>query len=333
MPALWAGRAQADGLEVEKAVALFQEGRRLAEQSRYGEACERFEQSLSLAEGIGTSFNLADCWERLGRTASAQALFTEVATSAKQAGQLERAQVASERAAALEARVARLSIEVESAAGAKPRVRRNGVEVAPSEWGKPLPVDPGVYEIQATAKDRTGFTRTVRVPATPAVVLVTIPALAASEAPRPEERTARARAAIEPEPVAEDSVPPPPPEAQHRFGAASIGLTALGVGGLAAGTYFLLKYRSANDEAKAICPNSVTCPRDSIDRHAELVDDAKTSRLGMFVGFGVGGAALSAALIAYLVPSSDKASDDHGGVVLSPVVADDGVGVFARARF
>jgi hypothetical protein len=331
---LVAPSAIADGLEAEKAVALFQEGRRLAAQARYGEACERFEQSLVLADGIGTRFNLADCLEHLGRTASAQALFTAVAAAAGRSGQNDRARVARERAAALEARVARLSIEVESSNEVRPVVRCNGKIVAEEDWGKPLPVDPGTYRVKASAPDHTTFSRSIQVPATASVVLVTVPELA-RESLREEEET---EVDDEPAPVLPE---PAPPAARpvRRFGPAAIGLTALGLGGVAAGTVFLLKYNSANDEAKAICPNSVTCPRGSIDRHDELVGDAKAARVGTFVGFGIGGVALTAALVSFLVPSYSQPEDDadrkddDAGVVFHPVVAREGGGVFASGRF
>src|SRR5579883_366085 len=53
------------------ATALFNEGRRLANQGRYNEACPKFAESQRLAPSGGTLMNLAECYERTGRTASA----------------------------------------------------------------------------------------------------------------------------------------------------------------------------------------------------------------------------------------------------------------------
>jgi hypothetical protein len=322
--------ARADNLQTEKAVALFEEGRRLASETRYGEACERFQQSLSLAEGIGTRFNLADCWEHLGRTASAQALFAQVAGRAAQSGQLDRAKLARERAAALEARVARLSIEVEEPSRGL-TVRRNGMAVSESDWGKALPVDPGSYTIEATALHRIRFARSVQVPATASVVMVIVPKLVA-----PPQKTS-SEADDEPRARGAPSVPSPIEPAQQaterRLGPLGISLTALGVTGLAVGSVFLLKYRSANQDAKDICAtSSVVCSRADIDRHEELVQDAKQARVGTFVGYGVGGTALAAALISYLFPSPNGAPD-RGNLVLNPVIAGGGAGLFASGRF
>src|SRR5262245_32588034 len=65
--------------------ALFAEGRALMDKDRYEEACPKFEESLRLDPGMGTQFNLAHCWEKLGRTASAWALFLDVAAAARNA--------------------------------------------------------------------------------------------------------------------------------------------------------------------------------------------------------------------------------------------------------
>src|SRR5271165_5089170 len=53
------------------AEALFREGRRLATLGDYASACPKFAESERLDEAAGTLFNLADCEEHIGRTASA----------------------------------------------------------------------------------------------------------------------------------------------------------------------------------------------------------------------------------------------------------------------
>src|SRR5689334_6286435 len=73
--------------DVETARALFRSGRGLVAEGKYEQACPKFEQSLKLDPGLGTKFNLADCYEHLGKTATARTLFLEVAALARQAGQ------------------------------------------------------------------------------------------------------------------------------------------------------------------------------------------------------------------------------------------------------
>lgn len=44
---------------------------RLFAEAQYGEACEQFEASLALVPGMGTRGKLAECYEKVGRTAIA----------------------------------------------------------------------------------------------------------------------------------------------------------------------------------------------------------------------------------------------------------------------
>src|SRR5215207_5930898 len=70
-----------------RAETLFQAGRQLMREGRYAEACPKLEESQSLDPAPGTRLNLADCWERAGRTASAQREFLAVAADAETHGE------------------------------------------------------------------------------------------------------------------------------------------------------------------------------------------------------------------------------------------------------
>src|SRR5438552_1440744 len=76
--------AQAQPAE-NKALAetLFQDGRTLAGAGKYAEACPKFEASLHAdPTAIGTELNLADCYEHIGRFASAWGMFKQAADDA-----------------------------------------------------------------------------------------------------------------------------------------------------------------------------------------------------------------------------------------------------------
>ena len=79
-------------------------------QGKHADACPKLEESQRLDPGIGTQFNLAVCYEQVGRTASAWSTFLDVAGAARAAGQTEREKVARQRATALEPRLIRLTI-------------------------------------------------------------------------------------------------------------------------------------------------------------------------------------------------------------------------------
>jgi hypothetical protein len=91
---------------------------------------------------------------------------------------------------------------------------------------------------------------------------------------------------------------------------------------------FAVKYRSNNDDAQGICRDTATCSPDEIERHRQLTNDARASRTGAFVSFGIGGAALIGAVATYFgIPLYEK----EGSVVMSarPAYGLDGTWGFA----
>src|SRR5258708_26309942 len=62
-----------DAMTKATAEALFADGRRLVGAGEYAAACPKFAARQKLDPGVGTSLNLADSYERMGRWASAWA--------------------------------------------------------------------------------------------------------------------------------------------------------------------------------------------------------------------------------------------------------------------
>src|SRR5688572_7702878 len=87
------------------AQALFEQAKALVAQGKVEQACPKFEESQRLDPGVGTQFNLADCYERTGRLASAYTTFMDVAAATRQLGQVDREVVARERASAIKPRL------------------------------------------------------------------------------------------------------------------------------------------------------------------------------------------------------------------------------------
>ncbi|MBK8252428.1 MAG: hypothetical protein IPK82_07130 [Polyangiaceae bacterium] len=161
------------------ATALFDEGRKLAADKKYAEACPKFEAAMRLDPGMGTLFNLSDCYEQLGRTASAWSGFREVAAQAKAAGQAPREQAARERVSALEGKLAKLRIMVSPDLANIPlTITRDGSDVPAALIGTPVPLDPGVHKIRVTAEGKEPFETTVTLSKEGGTVDVQIPALA-----------------------------------------------------------------------------------------------------------------------------------------------------------
>jgi hypothetical protein len=133
-----------------EALRLFYEGRRLVNAGDPAAACPVFEKSRDLDPGAGTLYHLADCYVRLGKTASAYELFTEVVDLSKKANRPDREKLASDRMKALEPQLSRLTILAPWVAPtAAFTIVRNGQYVPRTDWGRDVPVNPGSYNITA----------------------------------------------------------------------------------------------------------------------------------------------------------------------------------------
>src|SRR5258705_10086672 len=102
--------ALAAGETEKEAQKFFIEGMKLMGKKQYAEACENLAKSQALDPGMGTQYRLAECYEKLGRLASAYQQYSSVADAARVANKPDRELVARRRAASLEARVAKLTI-------------------------------------------------------------------------------------------------------------------------------------------------------------------------------------------------------------------------------
>lgn len=310
--------------------ALFSEARTLVGKGEYAAACPKFEESLRLRPGTGTRFNLADCWERVGRTASAWGQFLEAAAAAKAAGQADRESVARARAAALEAKLSRLVIDV-SDADAPVLVKRNGQDVGSGTWGAAVPVDPGPQRIQAESAGKQSFATELELKpgATERVVIPKLAAVAAADGAPPAAQAGAMRSP----PVAtslRDPAPTSDAGTSGGFGvqrAVGLGLAGVGLAGIGVGIVFRLKSMATNDDARKLCPTG-TCTRDEIEDHGGLVDDAKSQFTVGTIGFIAGGAALAGGVVLFL--TAPDRSSEHSALTVEPLVTDTAQGLLFR---
>jgi hypothetical protein len=279
---------------VSPARQLFLDARKLAADGKYADACPKFEESLRLELGVGTQFNLADCWEHIGRTASARALFLGAAASAKAAGQTDREQVLRDRATALEPRLSKLVIEV-NATDKKLSIKRNDLPLEDDTWGKAVAIDPGKYTVTARAPGKQTWVRVVEVTAATPLITVQVPELEPLGPAKPAKPAAE-QASDEPEATKPVKKAPAPAagesERRPRPNYGAITVAGLGLGAMTVGAVMGLRYKKANDDAEVICPSSRNCSIKEIQDHDRLVDDAKTARRWSFGGFGVGALSL-----------------------------------------
>ncbi len=189
------------------AEVLFQDAKRLFEAGDYAHACPKLEDSQRLDPGMGTLYRLGECYEKVGRTASAWAAFREVAATASRTGQTARADDAKRRADALEPVLARLELVVAAPDTPGLVVKRGATELGRGVWSTPVPVDPGEAVVVASAPGRRPHQVVVRA-APSTVARVEIPALEVvppsatierappAEAPRPFWSTQRTLAVV-----------------------------------------------------------------------------------------------------------------------------------------
>jgi serine/threonine-protein kinase len=253
---------------------------------QFDQACPKFEESQRLDSGIGTMYNLADCWEHSGRTASAWSMFLDAAAAAHVAGQGERERAAKDRAAALEPKLSHLTIQVASVDPGL-EVRRDGHPVGQASFATAVPVDPGLHRIDVSAPGKKRFATNIEVGAT-ASVQVQIPKLQNGDGMASESSGAVGTA-----------LPAPGSDGAKASRSNVLPYTLIGVGvvGVAVTAVFGLKSRSANSDALALCPSGAACTQGDIDRHDLLVTDAKSDRTLAIVGLGVSAVSLVTAAI------------------------------------
>jgi hypothetical protein len=299
---LYGSRARAG--DPAAAEALYDEAKRLVLQGRYAEACPKFEESESLDTGLGTQFHLADCWQHIGRTSSAWALFREVASQAHALGQSGRERVAKDRADALEPWLSRLVIAPHAAGSTVDlQVLRDGAAVGREQWDTPVPVDPGAHTIAVVARRKRPWQVTVEVPANGKTVTVDVPPLAdIPDLPQVPPAPARAvgvrpvpRAAVAPPEGVTSSMPEAevPVVENHGSGQRAVGwfLVGAGIAGLATAGYFMGQWLDESSQADPHCVGDVC---DLVG--TQLRYDADIHRRETFIIGGSGVAALVAGI-------------------------------------
>ncbi|HEY8041266.1 MAG TPA: tetratricopeptide repeat protein [Polyangiaceae bacterium] len=285
--------------------ALFDDARKLMAADRYADACPKLAAAQKLRPGVGTLLNLGDCYEKLGRTASAWATFREAALAAHRAGD-ERESIAQQRFQALAPALVTMTIVAPAGVDGL-EIRRDGVPVDRALWGTAIPIDPGSYAIEAQAPFRSPWSTRVEVKG--ATVTVNVPAL---EPESPTDGQPR------PLPAAVTATPasPVPPSGGSTQRTLAFALLGAGAAGAVVGTVFGLVSMSAHDDAARQCKlgsNHDQCTQGGFDTNNRAITDGNVST----IAFVVGGAALATGAVLWLTaPSSSSRSSV--GVVLGP---------------
>jgi tetratricopeptide (TPR) repeat protein len=315
---------------------LFAEARNLLEAGKYAEACQKLADSHQLDPAVGTLLNLAQCYVKLGKTATAWATYREAAAAAKAAGQAEREKKANRAAEALEPDLPKCTITVPDEAAQKGiEVRRNGMVVPKSLWSVTEPLDPGEYLIEARVPGGGSWSK--RIVVEPGrVAIVILPAFQDSPAPQgsgtatPVEGWPAGASAHVASTDASSGGLAVRSTATRKW--AEYALLAVGAAGMTVGGIELVRFNSKNNDIVETCGSGPRCSSaQAYSTYPSLREDANSARVISYVSFAVGTTALGTALVLFLTeaPKSNRPT----AVSLVPVVGRDGVAVAGLASW
>ncbi len=297
------------------AEALFAEGRRLMGENKLDEACPKFADSQKLDPSSGTLLNLANCYEKLGRNASAWATYQEAASQAGSSGRADHLGIAQKRAAALLPLLAKVTVLVPRPVEGL-EVKREGVPVTRGEWSLAVPIDPGNHTYVAEAAGYKTATVPILVPLTPEggtapSLSVTIPEL--QKLP-PSRDVPVVVAPVGPIPPPEPAGPPPSTWRPQRTWALVSG--GLGVVGFAVSAGFAATAKSTYNDSLASC--RPTDPSRCSTAGVQQRDDARKQGDIATASVAVGGGLAALGILLWVTAPAPAAAAPRTGIQVSP---------------
>ncbi len=227
--------ASAQAEDQATARSLFNDARDLMKAGHYDQACPKLEAANKAYSGSGILLNLGDCYEHVGRTASAWTEFGEAASAAERLGRTVDLAEARRRQSAIEPKLSRLSIHVSKEAPGM-LLRRDGTALDHGAWATAIPVDPGPHAVSAEASGYVTWSSTVNVTDPGKTMTVEVPELQPTAAPPapPQPPAPTATEAPAPAPAAAST------ETPHYWtgrrvasaGVTGVGVVGMGVGGI-----------------------------------------------------------------------------------------------------
>jgi hypothetical protein len=257
----------------DKAAAetLFQAGVALMTEGKYAEACPKFLESQRADPSSGTLLNLASCYEKTGKTASAWATYKEAAVLARSLGQTDREATAHTRIAALEPTLSKLRIDTGDLPGLV--IKRDGLDIGRGSLGVPIAIDPGEHTITASAPGYEDWSVTVAVGTDADMKAITVPPLrkkviSSSQNGYGDQSGSASGSTLR----------------TVGFIVGGVGIGAIGAGAVLCG----LAIHDQN-EADPLCPNKL-CSAEGQNLVNEATDKAIIGTIGLSVGVAAVGA-------------------------------------------
>ena len=298
------------------AQVLFDEGKKLESKNEWKAACAKFKESQRLEPAFGTQLNLARCFTKIGRTASAWITFLEAAATAKKQQREKRIAVAKGFAKKLETKLVRLRIVVESPA-AGITLKRGSTALRQAQWGIAVPVDPAQYTIQASAPGKKTWTKKLEAKEAGKTFVVRVPKLLDA----PKESTAAAKK---------------PAAGSKLFLGLGIGSGALALGGAILGSVMSAGAVSKRDESLQYClqEDANLCLPEGVALRQDALSSATVATAG-FVSAGVLAAASATFFVLHFRQGAPEKKPDANALnaVLLPVLNPQTVGFELKGAF
>ncbi len=298
--------------EDPEALRLFVEGRALADQGKYTEACQLYAKSYELERAAGTTLNLGDCAEREGKLRRAWLMYNAAASEYEKTQKPTRAKFARERANAVAAKLATVVLRIPGPRIEGLTIRIGDYEVPPAaEIVERL--DPGQIPILVSAPGREPFSTTATV-AGGSQVVFEVPVL------RPIGGSADVRGGA--------PAPASPRRQRSRVrlaaGAAGVGVIALGVSGALAWSADRL-YDEQFRTTRCIDRPSPE-PNECLPEGLAAVESARTrSDIATVLAISGGALLVTSVVLYYTAPR------EH--VTVAPVASPHALGLAVGGRF
>lgn len=159
------------------ATKLNEEATALQQAGRWPDACKKLAASMRAQASLATQMRLAECYEKVGRVASAWEEYLALQQAATNVGDTSRAKHAGERSNALAPTLDKLVILPPPGSRDGVRAERDGRMVLDSAWTTPQPIDPGEHIVHVWAPGKVSFDTIITAGASGATWRVQVPTL------------------------------------------------------------------------------------------------------------------------------------------------------------
>jgi tetratricopeptide (TPR) repeat protein len=311
--------AHAQSIDPAAATELFKQGRALMEKGDYTAACPKFAESARLDAKVGTLLNLAECEDKLGQIAEARQ-HLQLAIDRARIDNDDRLQLATDKLAAIDARVPRLTVALSAGAPPSTVVQRDGVLLEGASLDNALPVDPGHHVIVASADGYEAKSFTVDLKESEKQRIEVAPGAKLPATTKTTTSSANLS-------TTSDASPSSSSSATRTWGFV---IGGLGIVGLGVGTVYGFVALSKNSDSKSngACDANNVC--DAAGKSAR--DDARRAGNVSTFAFVVGGVAVAAGAVLILAgPSSSK--PDAARIEAAPLVGTTSGGLLLRGAW